>query len=59
MTRDHGMTVRFTDEEREALDVAAQREDLPASIIVRRAVRSELARLQIAVKPAKSRKRPR
>lgn len=59
MTRDHGMTVRFSDEEREALDEAARREDLPASIIVRRAVRKELERLQVEIKPKKSTKRPR
>jgi predicted transcriptional regulator len=50
MVRGNGMTIRFSDEERQALDEAAKREDVPASIIIRRAVRREIERLKAEVK---------
>ena len=48
MLRGSSLTIRLSDEERVALDDAARREDLPASIIIRGAIRNELERLQKA-----------
>jgi len=45
MTRDNAMTIRLSDDERNALAGAAKYEDVPASIIVRRAVKRELDRI--------------
>lgn len=50
MPRDNAMTIRLSDEERKALAEAAKSEDVPASIIVRRAVKRELERLSIEAK---------
>ncbi len=48
MVRDRQIAIRLSDEEFEALDEATKLEEVPASIIIRGAIRYELARLKEA-----------
>lgn len=48
MTRDNAISIRLSDEERDDLNKAAQKEGIPASIIIRGAIRNEINRLQEA-----------
>jgi predicted transcriptional regulator len=48
MARDRQIAIRLSNEEFESLSEAARREDVPASIIIRGAIRNELERLKKA-----------
>ena len=50
MTRDNAMTIRLSDQERAALEEVAKHEDVPASIIVRRAIKREIERIKAEAK---------
>lgn len=56
MVRENVLTIRLSIEEREALDEAARREDIPTAQLARRAIKRELERLK---DEQKNRKRPR
>lgn len=53
MTRDRAITIRFSEEERNALEVVAKNEDVSVATIVRRAVRREMERIKADEKKGK------